>query len=83
MNDTTNNNERLVNVFANALGIDNGKVLDDLKYNSIEEWDSVGHMGLVAGLEAEFDIMLETDEIIEMSSIRKIKDILSKHNLVF
>ena len=49
-----------------------------LKYQDITAWDSVGHMGLVAALEEAFNIMLDTDDIIDFSSYEKGKEILSK-----
>ena len=49
-----------------------------LKYQDIEAWDSVGHMSLVAALEDAFDIMMETDDIIDLSSYEKGKEILAK-----
>lgn len=52
--------------------------LTGLKYQDIEAWDSVGHMGLVAALEDAFDIMMDTDDIIDFSSYEKGKEILSK-----
>ena len=52
--------------------------LSGLKYQDIEAWDSVGHMGLVAALEDAFDIMMDTDDIIDFSSYEKGKEILSK-----
>ncbi|MDO5131352.1 MAG: acyl carrier protein [Eubacteriales bacterium] len=52
--------------------------LPGLKYQDIEAWDSVGHMGLVAALEETFDIMMDTDDIIDLSSYEKGKEILTK-----
>ena len=52
--------------------------LADLKYQDIVAWDSVGHMGLIAALEEAFDIMMDTDDIIDFSSYEKGKEILSK-----
>ena len=52
--------------------------LAGLKYQDIESWDSVGHMGLVAALEDAFDIMMDTDDIIDFSSYEKGKEILAK-----
>ncbi len=63
-----------------ALQISPSVVRDDLAYNSIREWDSVGHMALVAELEDTFNIMLETDDIVAMSSVAEIKRILKKYN---
>lgn len=52
--------------------------LANLKYQDIVAWDSVGHMGLIAALEEAFDIMMDTDDIIDFSSYEKGKEILSK-----
>jgi len=71
--------KRLKKVFAESLGIEEDKITDDLKYNTIDEWDSVAHMTLVAAIEDEFDIMLDTDDIIDMSSFAKAKEIISKY----
>jgi len=56
--------------------------LAGLKYQDIEAWDSVGHMTLIALLEEAFDIMLETDDIIDFSSYEKGKELLSKYDVV-
>ena len=66
--------------FTESFGIDES-ALKGLEYNSIPEWDSVGHMGLMAALEDSFDIMMEMDEIIDFSSYEKGKEILNKHNV--
>ena len=52
--------------------------LKGLEYQAIENWDSVGHMTLIALLEEAFDIMMETDDIIDFSSYEKGKEILAK-----
>lgn len=53
--------------------------LSELKYQDIESWDSVGHMELVATIEDVFDIMMETDDIIDLNSYAKGKEILSSN----
>lgn len=52
--------------------------LAELKYQDIEAWDSVGHMSLVSALEDAFDIMMDTDDIIDFNSYEKGKQILAK-----
>ena len=52
--------------------------LEGLKYQDIAAWDSVGHMSLIAALEDAFDIMMDTDDIIDFSSYEKGKEILAK-----
>lgn len=71
--------DRIVRVFRDALQLPADVDVPALTYRSIAQWDSVGHMQLVAALETEFDVMLETDEIIDMSSFDKAVEILTKH----
>jgi acyl carrier protein len=72
------NADRLRGVFSNALGIPAERVTDDLAYNTIKEWDSVGHMALVAAIEGEFDVMFDTDDILGMSTVGKAREILTR-----
>ena len=66
----------------NQAFIENFEVTEDqlpgLKYQDVEDWDSVGHMGLIASLEEAFDIMMDTDDIIDFGSWEKGKEILAK-----
>jgi len=78
-----NNKEKLINSFISALGVEESVIVDSLEYNTIPQWDSVGHMALVAALEEVFDIMMDTDDIIDMSSVAKSKEIIAKYNIVF
>lgn len=78
-----NNLEKYNNAFITALSITSDKLTDDLNYQDIAEWDSVGHMNLIAELEDTFDIMMDTDDIIDFSSYKKGKEILAKYNIEF
>lgn len=77
------NAEKLRDSFSRALGIPAGQVRDDLAYNSLKEWDSVAHMALVVELETEFDVMLDTDDILGMSTVSKAREILSRLGVDF
>lgn len=52
--------------------------LSGLQYQQTKLWDSVGHMSLIAVLEDTFDIMMETDDIIDLSSYEKGIEILKE-----
>lgn len=77
------NKEKLRSCFSQTLGIPMEQVTDDLSYNTIEQWDSVGHMAVVADIESTFDVMLDTDDILNMSSVREAVAILRKHGVDF
>lgn len=53
--------------------------LSGLQYQMVAAWDSVGHMGLVAAIEDAFDIMMDTDDIIDLNSYEKGKEILANN----
>ena len=72
---------KLTQAFVSALGITAEQVTDELTYNEIDAWDSTAHMILIAELEDTFDIMLDTDDIIDMSSVAKAKQILQKYQV--
>ena len=61
--------------------MDESTLDDKLEYNSIPEWDSIGHMSLIASLEEAFDIMLEIDDVIDFGSYNKGKEILKKYEI--
>lgn len=74
------NKEKYVNAFVEGLEISADQV-EGLQYQAISEWDSVGHMALVSEIEDAFDIMMDTDDIIDFSSYEKGIEILKKYDI--
>lgn len=74
------NKEKYINCFVEALEV-SADVVENLEYQSVESWDSVGHMSLIATLEDAFDIMFDTDDIIDFSSFSKGIEILKKYQV--
>ena len=77
------NNEKYKKSFVDSLGVEEKLIKEELKYNEIPEWDSIGHMTLIASLEETFNITLETDDIIDFSSFKKGIEILKKYSINF
>ena len=69
------------NIFIKSLSIDSNKFNENIKYNEIPEWDSIGHMTLISALEEEYKISLETDDIVDFSSFKKGIELLKKYNV--
>ena len=74
------NLEKYNKAFMETFSITEDK-LAGLKYQDIPAWDSVGHMTLIAALEDAYGIMMDTDDIIDLSSYEKGKEILKKYNV--
>tara|TARA_B110000977_G_C11032925_1_gene475963 strand:- start:762 stop:998 length:237 start_codon:yes stop_codon:yes gene_type:complete len=68
------------NAFIEAFEVDDGSITE-LEYESIPEWDSVGHMVLMAALEEGFNIMIDMEDIIDFSGFSKGKELLKKYDV--
>jgi acyl carrier protein len=77
------NDDKLRECFSRSLGISPERVTDDLAYNTLKEWDSVGHMALVVEIEGAFDVMFDTNDILGMSTVGKAREILSRYGVSF
>ena len=77
------NEKKLQMAFVEGLGIAADSDFESLKYRGIEEWDSEAHLQLVSEIEAAFDIMLETQDVIDMSSYPVAREIVSKYGVSF
>ena len=75
------NKHKYQDIFIKSLSINNNKFNENIKYNEIPEWDSIGHMTLMTGLEEGFGITMDTDDIVDFSSFKKGMKILKKYKV--
>ena len=76
-----NNQEKYDQAFKESFAIEDDALGEQLTYQSIPEWDSVGHMGLMAALEDAFDIMIEMEDVIDFGSYEIGKTMLKKYEI--
>ena len=76
-----NNSEIYKSVFIESLQVPSENFNENIEYNEVPEWDSIGHMSLIGALEDEFNISIDTDDIIDFSSFEKGKEILKKYKV--
>ena len=78
------NLDKYQNVFIDTFSIDVKKTkIKNLKYQDIQEWDSIGHMTLISNLEEKFKISIDTDDIVDLSSFTTGIKILEKYKVKF
>lgn len=75
--------DRLKQAFVTALGLPEGYDVAGLEYRSIVEWDSLAHLTLVTTIEMTFDVMLDTTDVLGLSSFAACVDILKRHGVSF
>lgn len=57
--------------------------LPGLVYQGIFEWDSVGHMDLIADFEAAFGIQMSTKDVLDLTGYEKGKEVLGRYGVNF
>jgi acyl carrier protein len=70
--------EKVRKVFLDVFAMDEGRFHFGMTSGDIKEWDSLSHMNLVSGLESEFGLSMEIDEISEMDSVKKVIEVVEK-----
>jgi acyl carrier protein len=73
--------DALKRVFSSTLDVPEETIGDDLAFGVSPAWDSVAHMALIAAIEREFNILISTDDVIDMSSFGKAREILGKYGV--
>ena len=70
--------EKYNKAFIDCFSVTEDMLNEQLVYQCIPAWDSVGHMGLIAALEEAFGIMMDMDDIVDFASytvgIEKLKN---------
>tara|TARA_B100001964_G_C13967639_1_gene480474 strand:- start:512 stop:745 length:234 start_codon:yes stop_codon:yes gene_type:complete len=75
------NKSKYLAIFKETLNVK--EISEDTKYNEIPEWDSIGHMTLMSALEEKFKISIDTDDIVDFSSVKVGYKILDKYGVKF
>jgi acyl carrier protein len=63
-------NHAFIDVFAVS------EIEEQLDTNTLAKWDSIHQLNLISVIEETFDIMLDTEDILEFTSYVKGKEIL-------
>ena len=79
----TENENKLRLAFAQGLNLPESGVNESLTYANSPGWDSIAHMALISALDTTFDIMIDTEDVIDMSSYTKAREILGKYGVQF
>ena len=75
-------NERLRDVFLEVFQLAPERYSEGLTPGDVKGWNSLGHLALVNALEAAFNVTLADDDVAEMESVARIKEILAKRGAV-
>ena len=71
--------ERINRIFCEIFGISENQIADSVSYNSLETWDSLRHLQLIAALEKEFTIKFKMDDVINMENFKLVRDTVKQY----
>ncbi len=78
VNAPMNLEERLGKVFREVFELKELPAKNELIYKQFPKWNSLGHMSLVTAIETDFDCILDTNDVLAMSSFQKALEIVSR-----
>ena len=78
----TDNLSKYQDAFIEAFELEDKNQLSELKYQSIDEWDSIGHIALMAELESNFEITIKTEDLIVFESYKQGVEILARYDII-
>ena len=76
-----NNKEKLNRIFSEVFAVEESALSSDFNKDTVEEWDSVRQLTLSTAVEDEFDILLDAEDILELTSYDNVKRILAKYEI--
>lgn len=77
------NKQKYIAIFTNIFGVDEDELNENFNFKDVDEWDSFTHLTLIGELEASFDVMFETDDILHFGGFENGMAILSKYGVDF
>lgn len=73
--------ETLNGIFCEVFSVDAGALGSGFDNRSVEGWDSVRQLSLATAVEERFDIMLDPEDILELTSYDNARTILAKYEI--
>jgi acyl carrier protein len=73
--------DTLIQAFVTALELPEDVDVRALAYGDHPNWDSIGHMALIAEIEERFDVMLDTDDVLAIGSFDEALELVRRHVL--
>ncbi|MHA3225970.1 acyl carrier protein [Globicatella sulfidifaciens] len=76
------NKDKYYEVFSTLFEVDKTELNEEFTFVKREDWDSLIHMSLITELETAFDVLFDTDELLNFGSFFNGIKILEGHGIV-
>lgn len=78
-----NNKEKYISIFESIFNVDEDTLNDYFNFKDVEAWNSLTHLTLIGELEAAYDVMFETDDILRFGGFQNGMKILERYGVDF
>ena len=78
------NLEKLNQIFCEVYSVEESALNEEFVNTNVDTWDSIHQLSMVAAIEEAFDLMMDAEDILEMTSYMNVKKLLtSKYEIAF
>lgn len=71
--------EKVRQIMSQIFNVPIDEITGNSSQETIEKWDSLGHLNLIISLEEEFNIAFSSEEIANMPSVKSIISTIKKY----
>lgn len=76
--------EKLNQIFCEVYSVEESALNEEFVNTNVDTWDSIHQLSMVAAIEEAFDLMMDAEDILEMTSYVNVKKLLtSKYEIAF
>ena len=72
--------QKIKDVMKTVLEISVGEIDEESSIDNIDLWDSMGHIKVILAIEKDFGMQFNADEVVEMTSYKRIREIIQDKN---
>jgi acyl carrier protein len=73
--------ERVQAVFADVFDDPEFELRDEMTAADVPDWDSLNHINLIVGIETEFGIQLDGEQIAALANVGDLFRLLAQHGV--
>ena len=66
------NQDKFIERLADALELDNNDIEMSLDFKELEEWDSLASLSLIAMLDEEYEVELESEDLDALNTVKDL-----------
>ena len=71
--------EKLKRIMSNVFQISQDEIDENTSVDTVENWDSLQHLNLILALEQGFSISLSTEDVVKMTRLEAIEEVLERY----